>query len=483
VLEKAINKYRSLSLPVKAGLWFTICSILQRGISVISMPIFTRLLSTEEYGSYSLYISWTMLFGMVITLNLQQEVFNKGLSDHTEERPQYSTSQAVLISVLVLGFYIVYLLLQNPINGLTGMDTLLTSLMFLEIYSSAIVSLWLARRRFEYAYKPLVLVTLGISIASVGIGVVAVWLAPTGWKVVARVASNVLPYLIVAIYVFIIFLGESKSLYNRKWWSRSVRMGIPLLPHYASQVLLNQADKVIISWFLDNTKVAIYSVAHSAGLLLVMVNNGINSSFVPWLYEKLRNNDCRPIAGVTNILILIVVLLVFLLMLLAPECVAILATSDYYDAIWCIPPIATSVVFTFMYTLFVNVEIYYGKPGYVAIASILAAVVNVALNLVAIPVFGYIASAYVTAVCYLGTAILHYFFMIKALKGAGVDSHIFDYRFMLFATALTILCAAVSLFLYSAGIARYIFIALLLILTVIFRKPLISTIRDIRKKG
>ena len=43
------SKYRSLSVQAKAALWFTICSFLQKGISFITVPIFTRLMSTEEY--------------------------------------------------------------------------------------------------------------------------------------------------------------------------------------------------------------------------------------------------------------------------------------------------------------------------------------------------------------------------------------------------------------------------------------------------
>ena len=472
-----------MALPVKAGVWFTICSIVQRGISVISMPIFTRLFSTEEYGAYNLYTSWFMLFGLVVTLNLQQEVFNKGLSDHEEERPEYSSCQAALITLLTLAFYAAYLLLHDIVNAFTGMGTLLTSLMFVDVWTSAIVSLWLARKRFDYAYKPLIAVTLGVSFASMVLGFFAVWAAPDEWKVVARVVSNLAPFLAATVFVLVSFAGESLCLFRREWWGRSVKLGIPLVPHYASQVLLNQADKILISWFLDNVKVAIYGVAHSAGLLLVMVNNGINSSFVPWLYGKLRSGDYRPIGGVSNALVVLVALLVFLLMLLAPECVAVLATEEYAEAIWCIPPIATGVVFSFMYTLFVNVEIYYGKAGYIATASILSAVVNVVLNVVAIPMFGYVASAYVTALCYLGTMGLHYCFMKRALKDAKVDCPVYDGRFMAFTTVLTCVFAAISLVLYNFGAWRYVFVAVFAIGLLAFRKRLCSSLKLIRSKG
>lgn len=481
--DKIVSKYRAMSLPVKAGLWFTLSAIIQRGLSVISMPIFTRLFSIDEYGSYSLYVTWVMLFSLVITLNIQQEVFNKGLSDHENERSEYSTSQAVLITALIVLFYILYLLLRFPINAFTGMGTLLTSLMFVDIWASAIVTLWLTRRRFDYAYKPLLAVTLGISIVSIAIGIVAVTLAPSGYKVIARVVSNLVPYLAVAMYVIIDFLKHSKHCFDHDWWSASVKMGVPLTPHYASQVLLNQADKVLISWFLDNAKVAIYGVAHSAGLLLVMVSNGINSSLVPWLYSKLKSGDCRSVAGVSNAAALLVAVLVFILMLLAPECVALLATGDYAGALWCIPPIATGVVFTFLYSLFVNVEIYYGKAGYVATASVLSAVSNIVLNVVAIPVFGYIASAYVTAVCYIGTAALHYLFMKKTLKSKGVSVRIYDVRFMCFIGVLTCLFAAISLVLYTLGPVRYAFVVALLVCIYARRNRLRSVFNTVRSKG
>lgn len=480
MFSRALNKYRSMPLPAKAGVWFTLCTIIQRGISVISMPIFTRLLTTDEYGTYSLYTSWYMLFSLVVTLNLASEVFNKGLTDHADERPEYTTSQATLITALVGAFFAIYLLLRVPINALTGMGTLLTCLMFLDIYASVILSLWFARKRFDYAYKQLIAATLFVSVVSVLLGIVSVWAAPDDWKVVARVASNIAPSAVLAVVVWTLFLRDSRDFFKREWWSQSIRLGIPLVPHYASQVLLNQADKVMIGWFLDNTRVAIYGVAHSAGLLLIMVNNGINSSFVPWLYGNLRKGDCAKVPGVTNVLLLLVTLLVFLLMLFAPECVALLATSDYQEAIWCIPPIATGVVFSFIYTLFVNVEIYYGRAGYVAVASILSAALNIALNLVAIPVFGYIASAYVTAACYLVTAVLHFVFAKRTLRDAKVEFEVFDAKFLAFCCGLTLACAVISLFLYNLGWVRYLFICAYAVGLFVFRGRFLDVLRGMK---
>lgn len=477
------TKYSRLSLPAKAGFWFTICSIIQRGISVISMPIFTRLFSTSEYGEYSLYTSWSMLFSLVVTLNLSSEVFNKGLIDHESEKTEYTVSQLGLISALVGSFYLVYLVFHNVVDTITGMNLALTSLMYLEIYSTAVVGLWYARKRFNYEYRQLIIVTLGISFSSVIVGIVAVSYASTPWKVIARVASNVFPFFVVAFFVAVGFLSKSRAICSIKWWSESVRLGVPLVPHYASQVLLNQADKMLIAWFLNSAKVAIYGIAHSAGLLLTMVNNGINSAFVPWLYKRLERNDFNSIGVIANALSSIVLALVFLLMLFAPECVSILATEKYQEAIWSIPPIATGVVFAFLYTLFVNVEIYYGETKSVAIASIAAAAINLILNWVAIPLFGYIASAYITSACYLATAVFHYIFMQRALRRHNIRSNIYDIRFLVVLSILTLGCSGLSVILYTIPIVRHVAIGIMLIGLLAFRNRMGGLVTSIKREG
>ena len=70
------NRYNIMSAPVKAAFWFTVCSFLQRGVSMITTPIFTRLLPTEEYGLYSTYLSWQTVLLMVVSLSLYKAIMN-----------------------------------------------------------------------------------------------------------------------------------------------------------------------------------------------------------------------------------------------------------------------------------------------------------------------------------------------------------------------------------------------------------------------
>lgn len=65
-MNKALRKYKSLPVQVRASFWFLICSFLQKGIQVISTPIITRLLTTTEFGQYSVFDSWLKILTIFI---------------------------------------------------------------------------------------------------------------------------------------------------------------------------------------------------------------------------------------------------------------------------------------------------------------------------------------------------------------------------------------------------------------------------------
>ena len=78
-ISNGIQKYKNLSQPVKASFWFTVCNILNKGIALISTPIFVRILTTDQYGDYSVFQSWYSIIIIFATLNLFSGNYGKGL--------------------------------------------------------------------------------------------------------------------------------------------------------------------------------------------------------------------------------------------------------------------------------------------------------------------------------------------------------------------------------------------------------------------
>ena len=80
IVDKIMKKYNELSVQTKAAFWFTGCSFLQKGISFITVPIFTRIMATEEYGLYTLYSSWYQILLIFTSLYLFNGVYDNAMS-------------------------------------------------------------------------------------------------------------------------------------------------------------------------------------------------------------------------------------------------------------------------------------------------------------------------------------------------------------------------------------------------------------------
>lgn len=86
MIRDYLKKYKNLPVQVRASFWFLICSFLQKGISMITTPIFTRLLSTSEYGQFSVFNSWLGICTVIVSLQLYAGVYTSGLVKFEDEK-------------------------------------------------------------------------------------------------------------------------------------------------------------------------------------------------------------------------------------------------------------------------------------------------------------------------------------------------------------------------------------------------------------
>lgn len=474
------QKYKSMNIAVKASLWFALCSILQKGISVITLPIFTRLMPTNQFGQYSIFQTWYNILILIVTLNIQSEIFNKGLITNSEAKDKYTANQVGLLLTLSSIFLGIYLIFKEKINQFMGLTTFLMLVMLIEILANAIIALWSARKRFDYEYLNIVTVTIISSILNPVVGVIAVVYSSD--KAQARIVSNAVIPLLTSVVILVSVAKKGKLFSNYGWWKTAVIGSLPLIPHYLSLILLNQSDKLMINHFCGPEDAAIYSVAHSAGLLMTIVNTSINGSFVPWVYTKLKANDTEDIHNVTLSLSASVLFCNVLLVWFAPEAIRILAAPQYSMATYCLVPIATSVFFFFVYTIIVDIEIYYGNNHYVAIASVIAAILNLVLNYIFIPKYGFLAAGYTTLVSYCFTMVIHCLFLKKIQKNMKSTVRIIDYKNTVLLAISLILIVSIAITLYSNFVIRLLVALLVAVIFVIYRNKILSAIRILKKK-
>lgn len=477
-----INKYRGMSLPAKAGLWFTICGILQRGISFLSTPIFTRILSTDQYGIVSVYNTWVELISILCTFNLFLGGFNNGMRDYKDIRNEYLSAIQGLITVITFSWCSIYFIGYSFWNNLLEMNTTMVLLMFMQILASAAMSLWAARERFEFRYKKLVLLTVTNTLMGAIVPIVAILLMPPDKGALARIIAHALSIIMICGCVYIHNLKTGKVFFSKTLWKNAFFFNLPLLPHYLSTMVLNHSDRIMIGKMVGSSEAAIYSVAYSAAMILNILATSINQSFAPWIYGEIDRKEYWKISKVGNMMFAAISIVLMMLIAFAPEAIYIFAGQKYVDAVRIVPSVTASLYFIFMYQIFANVEFYYKRNKFIAYASMVGAVLNLILNYFGIKLFGYIAPGYTTLICYVIFGIAHYLFMKRICKEELKDIHLFDSR-TIFGIAIGLVVFSIAMiFLYPHTIIRYLILMMIIIVIFINRERAVRYIKIVKKK-
>ncbi len=478
-VKKMYKHYISMPVAVKASVWFALCNFMQKGINILTIPIFTRLLTTEQYGVYTIYQSWYNLIYIFATLNLAAGVFNNGMIKFENERNRYTSALNGLSMTVTAILFAIYLLRYKLFNELLGLPTLLVVAMFVELMFSPAFSLWSARQRFDYRYRGLVAITLIMSVLSPVIGVGAVLIS--SHKAEARVLSYVGVQVCIGIVLCAVNFYKGKSFYVKSFWKYALWFNIPLIPHYLSMSVLGQADRIMIGKMVGLSQAAIYGLAYNISQMMNLLTTAVNSSFIPYSYKAMKNKKYKDIGKNANVLLLMWACMLVIIICFGPEIIRIFASPAYYEARWIIPPVALSVYFTFLYTLFGNVEFYYEANKFIMIASVFGAIVNIILNYIFIPIFGYIAAGYTTLFCYILFSVSHYLFHIKVLNKMTDGVRVYDMKFIVLISAALVMFALSVVFVYDMIIVRYAIIAAICIVMIIKRNYFIEKIKAIRK--
>ena len=477
-MQKWIKKYKSLPVQVRASFWFFVCSFLQKGVSVITTPIFTRLLSTAEYGKFNVFVSWEGIFAAIVILTLPWGVFEQGLVKYSDERNTFTSTILGLMTTLTVSGFLIYFFFHSIINRIVSLNTTQMICMFSITWTSSIFSFWAMRERVDYKYKKLVLVTALVTIAKPAVGIILV--LNSADKVTARIIGLAAVEMIFFLFMFISMMGDGRKYYSASTWKYALAFNIPLIPHYLSQRLLNNADRIMIERMVSPDAAGMYSLAYSIALLMQMVNTAASDTLRPWIYKKIKSNSIEDIHHVAYPAMGLVAIVNLLLISVAPEVVRIFAPADYYDAVWVIPPVTMSVYFMFMYFFFATFEFYFERTKAMSAATMIGALVNVVLNYIFIKIFGYHAAGYTTLFCYILYALMHYYFMRKICKEELDNIKVYDMRIVVAISAGFMAIGFLISIFYDNVALRYTLIAIMITAIVCMRKRIIGYVRFVR---
>ena len=457
---------------LRSGVWYTVSNFLLQGIAFITTPIFTRLLTKSDFGSFSNYTAWLSIVAIVCTLELKSSV-SRAYYDFTGDFDGYLSSITFLGTFVTAGFYIIVLLFRGFFEKLLGMDMFYINIMFLNVLFAPALEILQAKHRIQLKYKAFVAVSVVTSLSSTLLSVLLVTKLEN--RLFGRIVGQALPLIIAYVIAFILVTVKGRTVYNKEYWKYAVCFSAPIVPHLLSNTLLGSSDKVMITSMAGSEANAVYSLAYSCGMIISVLFTSMNQAWVPWLFEKLHMGDQGTVNRVSKLYMAVFMIMLEGAVLLAPELMLIMGGRSYEEATVLVPPIMLGYGFKFAYTFYVNIEQYEKKTYFISVGTIAAAMINIVLNLIFIPRYGYAAAAYTTLAGYIILMLLHLIFCRNILKIAGM----YDNAFILAALGIMTAAGLASQLLYENTPVRYAVIAFLAFIGAVMLCKLIQKYRKL----
>lgn len=439
---------------LKAGGWYVVCTFLTKGIYVITTPIFTRILSKDDYGVTTTYNSWLSLLSVICTLDLYSCI-QLAKVEFEENSRKFLSSIMVLSTLSVTVFYVILKTVSHFGYLSLGIPDILVDILFAEILFRNAYTLYQTYHRVYLKYKEFTFLTILTTIAGQALAVIFVYIGKNH-AYIGRILGTAIPMAIVGLILLTGIIAKERVFFNKEYWSMGLKVSVPLIPHNLSGYILTNSDRIIITYYAGVAATAVYGIASDYALVVSTLWSAVNRAWGPWFYEKMKNNALEEIYSFSKMYTAMFAIIVIFAGAFGPEAIWFLGGSSYLAACDAIPPIVIGIMFQFLYSLYANIEFYYKKTSGIAIWTVLAATANIILNIMLIPHCGYVAAGYTTLIGYILMFILH-----RHTAGKIETRTIYDEHFILWITLGTAGCVWIMYLLYD-----YLIIRILLIIAI-----------------
>lgn len=386
----------------------------------VMTPFYTRIFndSLGEYGIITELYAWMVLLLVILTYGMETGFFRFSQKSDDPDKV-YSTALISLFFTSVL-FLVLVNIFITPVSAVMNYrDNHDYIRMFAGIVAidafTAIPFAMLRKRNRPILFSTIKIVNVIITIVLVVFLLKiapGIWQKSDGWFrrvydpeyrvgyiFVANLISSLATLLMLLPQIF-----KVRFRFDRILWGQMAAYSFPLLLAGLSGTINDVLDKVILRRIIGEEEgqalVGIYGAGYKIAVLMALFIQMFRFAAEPFFFEKAKQSDAKATYAFVMKYFIIIMLLVFLGLNLYISGLKYIIASNFREAVVVVPVVSMGYL---LYGIYINHSIWYKLNDLTRFAvyiTFAGAVVTVLINVILIPVYGYMASAWAHVASY-----------------------------------------------------------------------------------
>lgn len=389
---------------VRSSWVYLVTNGINSGIPFLLLPVLTRYLSPEEFGTVIMFQVAVGILTAVVGMNTQSAIGRQYFERDEIDFPRYiGNCLHILIATSLITAILIF-----PFVGILetfmGIPSQWVWTVFViaigQYLGSVALVLW------QVQVKPIRYGIFGILQTAVNMGI-TLWLIVGwgyGWE--GRILGEVISAGGFGVLALTILIrgGWVRWPPHKKYIGHATRFGGFLIPHVLGAWAIGMTSRVVITNLLGLEKTGLYSAGAQIGQVIGLLQNSFNLAWVPWFFAKLKSGnplDKVRIVKITYVYVVAIMVTAAMVSGVAPRLIDIIVGPKFVQAGEFVGWIAFGFAFNGMYKMVANYLFYIYRTGVLAWITLTIAVVNIGLNYALVSRYGAIGAAYATAAAFL----------------------------------------------------------------------------------
>ncbi len=388
---------------IKNSFLYVFSTGLSKGLPFLLLPLLTRFFSVEEFGILGVAMVIVSIFALVIGFNPFLFVIARFHQIGKEKLAIYIYNILAIAFVCSITIAAIYIFFPDIFSAY-GIDHAMLWVVLLVAFNRMLLNMGLAILQMEKKALSYLLVNISLSIPTLILIYLFVVVYRVGWEgvLVSELIAG------TAISIFIVHqLIKRKYVASGLHWNLIkdiTRFSLPLVPHALALWVMNAIDRFFLAEMVDMEAVGLYSTAYMLALGLSLLHESVHRAWQPYFFEYLAKGNLdlkRRMVRYTWMYYAGSIVLFFVYVEVLRVFLPLLVGKEYLAAMEFIPMIVLAYTVLGMYRVIAGYLYHSNRTMILAAITTAAAIVNIIMNYILIPLNGTIGAAQATLIAFV----------------------------------------------------------------------------------